>query len=150
MTARDTITNLFTGWRTNNPLLMRSSVTSDFRILNSFAVDIGIESFVVVARYYQTAFPGWDLDVTFLCEYEDQVDILVHMSGTHLGPYPNLIPGRPAIPPTGNRFDVDDIPTTVTMREGKVALMTGNELTRQKADLLFEQLLAPPTHTSAS
>ncbi len=150
MSARETIINLFTGWRINDPVMMRNQVTSDFRLLNAFAVDLGIDSFIVIARYYQTAFPGWELDLTFLNEHDDQVDILVHMAGTHLGPYPNLIPGRPAIPPTGKHFDVAEIPLTVTMREGKIALMVGNAVTRQKGDMIFAQLLAPSTHPSAA
>lgn len=142
MAARDMIIKLFTGWRLNNALMMRSQVMPDFRLQHAFAVDLGIDGFIAIARYYHTAFPGWQIDATFLTETDAQVELLVHMSGTHLGPYPNLLPGRPAIPPTGRRFEVRDIPATVILRDNKIALIQGNDLTQQKADQIFAQLLA--------
>ena len=140
MSAHETVHSMLMGWRDNNRLLIRSHGTSDFQIEGIFTVPLNIDAYIQLAQSFQTAFPGWQLEHTLEEEREDYVKMLLHVSGVHTGILPNLIPHLPPIQPTGIHFQVADIPVEFFLRNNKVALEVGNEISQQKCLSLYEQL----------
>ena len=136
----DTVRSMLMGWRDNNRFMIRKHGTLDFLIQGVFPIPMTIDTYIQIAQTFHGAFPGWQLEISEPQESENYVRLLLQVSGMHTGNLTNLIPGLPAIPPTGRSFHVADIPVEFFLRDGKVAREVGNALTQQKCLSLYEQL----------
>lgn len=140
MNGLDSVNALVMGWRDNNRLMIRKHVTHDFVIQGVFTIPLSLDTYIQLAESFHKAFPDMQQYITDIHVDGDVIHACLHVSGTHKGSLPNLIPTLPAISATGKTFAIHDIPVTYVISNNKVARVIGNEIAQQKCLSLYDQL----------
>jgi predicted ester cyclase len=125
-------------WQRDDKITLLKYITQDFIAENWLPMPVSVGSFMLIGHVFHIAFPDWKINIDHIWQEGDQVETAYHSTGTHTGTLSTLIPGIPAVPPTGRSICLpgniaavicDDHITSIRSRAG------GNSIA-----ILFQQL----------
>jgi len=140
------VTAVLNAWQRGDKITLLKYITPDFIIENWLPMPVSVGTFMLIGHVFHLAFPDWAISIDHIRQDGDQVEATYHSTGTHTGTLSTLIPGLPAVQPTGKSICLPGNIVSV-IRDNHIASIrsrTGSE----GIAVLFQQLgvALPPAH----
>jgi predicted ester cyclase len=140
------VTAALNAWQRDDKITLLKHLAQDFIAENWFPMPISVGTFMLIGHVFHAAFPDWAINIDHIQQEGDQVDAAFHSTGTHTGILSTIIPGRPAVPPTGRSICLPGHIVAV-IRDDHIASIRSHKGSDGIA-MLYQQLgiALPPAH----
>jgi predicted ester cyclase len=98
-----------------------SLVADDFVFAGPTPQPLGKREFIGTQMAMHKAFPDWRFNATDFKENGEEVTTMMQITGTQTGELSLPMPGFQTIPPSGKKISLPKEPTTLIVKNGKLA-----------------------------
>ncbi|HEX3640378.1 MAG TPA: ester cyclase [Ktedonobacteraceae bacterium] len=109
-------------WESNDEQTITALVAGDFKLTGPVPQPVGKQEFIQLMHVIHTALPDFAFNISSYEEHGDTVIAKSHITGTHTGIL--ALPGLPPIPPTGKKVSLPQEVQTLTLKDGKLHILT--------------------------
>lgn len=131
-------------WQNDDKFTLMKHLAPDFMVYDWFPMPISIGTFMLMGHLFKAAFPDWSMNLTDFREEGERVFVTSRLTGTHTGKLVSVLPGFPAVPPTGRQIALPEEHVTLTLREQRIARLDVGTATNAGLILIFTQLGIDP------
>ena len=121
MSGTDVVKEGMAAWSAGDATKLAALLTDDFTFAGAGPTPLNKEQFLALSRATHSAMPDWAFNARDWQENGDVVTVTVQITGTHTGTMPPIMPGFPAVPPTGKKVQLAEEHHTYTVRSGQAA-----------------------------
>lgn len=132
-------TTLF-AWQNDDKYTLMKHLAPDFTVYEWFPMPISTGTFILMGHLFKTAFPDWSMNPTDFRQEGKQVHVTTRLTGTHLGTLIAVLPGFPAVTPTGRKLALPESQVTLTLRDQRIARVHSSKPTSEGIIQIFTQL----------